>query len=128
MADRTPSSRVRERRSGDDRPATADLLSVLADETCRRIVERTADGWHSVDDLVAACEASQSTVYRKVDELADIGVLDESTRIRSSGAHTTVYTCSITDVHVSLDGGELTAECQRSLEADGNAPVGIHGD
>lgn len=114
----------------DDDPPVAPFLSALDDETCREIIETAADGWYSVDDLVAACDASQSTVYRKVDRLTDLGVLDQSVQIRSSGTHTTVYSCSISDVRLSLDGDNgLTIECVQSSPGPYHKSVtGVYGD
>ena len=90
------------------------VLSALDDDGCRRIIEEVASESLTAPEISSRCDIPQSTTYRKVERLADAGLLEESIRIRSSGKHATEYRKSFDDVTVSVpgDGGielEITA-------------------
>ena len=90
------------------------VLSALDDDGCRRILEEVASESLTAPEISSRCDIPQSTTYRKVERLADAGLLEESIRIRSSGKHATEYRKSFDDVTVSVpgDGGiqlEITA-------------------
>lgn len=90
------------------------VLSALDDDGCRRILEAVATESMTAPEISTRCDIPQSTTYRKVERLADAGLLEESIRIRSSGKHATEYRKSFDDVTVSVpaDGGiqlEITA-------------------
>ncbi|MCG1003609.1 MULTISPECIES: helix-turn-helix domain-containing protein [Halobacterium] len=95
----------------DDAPTThtdtedvQHVLDALDDTDCRTILEATREDTMTVGEISEACDLPQSTAYRKVDILADAGLLDESLRVRRSGKHVSEYDCGIEDVTLSVDG------------------------
>lgn len=85
------------------------LLDALQDADCRAILEATSDQALSASDLCEACEMASSTGYRKVDQLTEAGLLEESIRLDSGGAHTSEYRLAVSGLAIEFGGGvELT--------------------
>ena len=80
----------------------AAVLSALDDDACRELI-RELDTAHTADELADASGIARSTVYRKLDTLADAGLVEEQTEVRSDGHHTTRYVLDFEAVHVLLD-------------------------
>ena len=102
-----PTSRA-ETGDGDTAP-DADLdtdngavLDTLSDADCRSILEATGDRPLTVAELERVCDLPRSTLYRKVEELADAGLLDERVRMREQGPHPRAYVRSVGAVEVSF--------------------------
>ena len=90
-------------------PEVSTLLGVLEDADCRAILEATSDQALSAGELCEACNLSSSTGYRKVDQLTEAGLLEESIRLDSAGAHTSEYRLAVSEMAINLAGGvELT--------------------
>lgn len=85
----------------------ATLLSALEDEDCRAILEATSEQALSTAELCEQCDLSTSSAYRKVDELTEAGLLQESVRLRPSEAHTSEYRLAVSQLEISLGGGKL---------------------
>ncbi|MCT9095133.1 helix-turn-helix domain-containing protein [Haloarchaeobius sp. HME9146] len=90
----------------DEQDADA-VLSLLGDEYVREILAAASREPHSASDLSEVCDASLSTVYRRVDDLLEHGLLVESTRIDADGTHVSVYETAVEGFHVGLADGEL---------------------
>ncbi|MFB6120873.1 MAG: helix-turn-helix domain-containing protein [Halobacteriaceae archaeon] len=81
------------------------VLELLDDEDCRRVLSGTVDDALTVAEIGERFDIPQSTAYRKVEALADAGLLEEKLRVRSSGNHVSEYTCCVESVSLSIDGG-----------------------
>ncbi|WP_436901324.1 helix-turn-helix domain-containing protein [Halovenus halobia] len=91
------------------------LLGALEDADCRAILEATSDQALSAGELCELCDLSSSTGYRKVDQLTEAGLLEESIRLDSAGAHTSEYHLAVSDLEIDLKGGvELTLNAEGS--------------
>lgn len=103
-----------------------EVLAALDDADCRAILDATSGEALSASELSEACDLPLSTTYRKIDMLADTGLLEERTRIRQSGKHANEYSRLVEEVLVSVgtDGGlEL-----RVMECDRPDPYGTRLD
>lgn len=78
------------------------LLEVVADPDCRAILETTAEAPRTVSELVEACDIPVSTAYRKVDALVDVGLLEDSIRIRTGGRDATEYSLRVERISIDL--------------------------
>lgn len=58
----------------------ATLLDVLGNPSARAILRRSTDDSVTIDELLNTCEVSRTTIYRRVNELVDLGLLEESIR------------------------------------------------
>lgn len=94
---------------GDDLQA---VLQAFEDPDCRAIMEAARDEWLTVEEIEASCDLPSSTAYRKVNALVEADLLEESLRIRDSGAHVSTYACAVDDVTLTVgdQGVELTLE------------------
>ncbi|ESS06390.1 MAG: helix-turn-helix domain protein [uncultured archaeon A07HB70] len=85
----------------DDR----EVYSLLDDEYARQILVETYEDTRSAAALSEACDASEATVYRRLDRLRDQNLVEGVQRIDPGGGHREVYAARLS--HVSVD---LTAE------------------
>ena len=83
------------------------LFRALEDETCRRILEATAGEALTASELCERCDVPQSTMYRKLDLLAEAALVEETLRLSRDGRHSKEYQQCFDDVTISLgeDGG-----------------------
>lgn len=79
------------------------LLQALGDEDCRSILRATSSEALSTNELSEACDLPLSTAYRKLERLADAGLVEERLRLRRSGKHTAEYVRCVDGLHVSID-------------------------
>lgn len=99
----------------EDDTEISTLLGVLEDEDCRAILEATSETAYSASELCEVCGLSSSTAYRKIDQLTEAGLLEESIRLCSSGSHTSEYSLAVTDLEISIGGSvELTITAEDS--------------
>lgn len=100
----------RDRRADLSPPPASEVLGALDDETCRCILDETADEPLSASEIAEACGVSSSTAYRKIRLLASAGLLAESTRVRADGNHANQYERSFAAVVVypTNDGLEVS--------------------
>lgn len=89
------------------------LLNALHTADCRAILDATSDHALSANEIATQCDLPLSSVYRKLALLTEAGLLDERTRVRRSGHHTSEYVRVGSDVVVSV-------------AADGTIALAIH--
>lgn len=101
---------VRQRKPASDGPNLIEaegeiqnLLSVIDDADCRVILEETSDDSLSARELSNICDIPLSTVYRKIHQLTETGLLQERTRLCRSGKHSSEYSRGMEKVVVSVD-------------------------
>lgn len=94
------------------------VAALLDDETARTILTETSVEPMSANALTDRCEASQPTVYRRLEDLRERGLLVEQTRPDPVGGHhRTVYATNLERVTVDLENGELTCRVHRREDA-----------
>lgn len=100
----------------DDLDAVAELLG---DDCVQTILRETLEEPMSASELTDVCTASRATVYRRLQDLTDHGLLAERTEPDVDGHHRTVYAASLDSVEVDLteDGFEVTVS-RRDRAAD----------
>jgi predicted transcriptional regulator len=86
------------------------LGSFLEDDCARTILEATVREPKAADELVAQCEASRATVYRRLDELEDHALVEVLQQPDAEGHHYKVYAAALDRVVIDLtpDGIELS--------------------
>lgn len=103
------------------------LLGTLEDPDCRAIIEATTSEALSASELSDRCELPLSTTYRKVDQLTEVGVLEERVRLSRSGQHTSEYTLKIDSIQLSVDsesGIVLEISEEQPLQSDNSLAAG----
>lgn len=99
------STHLRLRERGPDVDSES-VLAALDDPDCRKLLEATTDEPLTAQELVDRCDVPRSTTYRKVDQLTEAGLLEESVRLRKDGKHASEYRRSFEDVTISLSAGD----------------------
>lgn len=104
------------------------VLDALSDPDCRSILEATGDRPLTVAELERACGLPRSTLYRKVEELADAGLLDERVRMREQGPHPRAYVRSVGAVEVSFSASETDVRLARDAGTGRPSHPAEHAD
>lgn len=78
------------------------VFDALADPDCRAILA-TLDEPMPAQAVAEACELSQTSAYRKLELLADAGLLAEGTGVRADGHHVTTYERDCSGVLVAVE-------------------------
>lgn len=113
-----------------DEERIQDLLGAFNDPACRDILDATSDGALSANEISDECDLPLSSTYRKLELLTEVGLLEEGTRIRLSGKHTSEYSRKVGDLVLSITS-DGTVELDVSLhdsESQGSATESIRTD
>lgn len=78
-----PKTREPEERSVD----AAELLALLGDEYTRAVLEALADAPRSGREIIEETGFSKATVYRRLDQLDDAGLVTSRTELDPDGHH-----------------------------------------
>ncbi len=98
-----PSSSVPSRQADSEATTIDDpsiLLAVLVDEHAQEILSATSRSSLSADELESTCGLSQSTIYRKIDRLVELGLLNEQFRVSTEGRHRREFQANIDRVQL----------------------------
>jgi predicted transcriptional regulator len=82
-------------------PDLQEVLEALEDPDCRELV-RELEEPKTARELSESCDMATSTTYRKLERLSNATLVDERTKIRSGGHHTTQYTIAFDSVRLAL--------------------------
>ncbi len=89
----------------DERDQLPELLAVLNDADARAILEATSSEPKSAMELSDCCNLPSSTTYRKVDQLTELGLLEEQLVVKTTGHHVCTYELQLDSVNISLQNG-----------------------
>lgn len=76
--------------SGTETDGAWPVIELLSDEDCRALLA-ASDTPMTAMELVEACDIPRATVYRKVNQLQAVGLIEPSKRVRKSGLPPTQY-------------------------------------
>jgi DNA-binding transcriptional MocR family regulator len=85
-----------------------DLFQVLADEYARQILVAADRQPMTAKALSDACNASLTTVYRRVSMLEEHDLLAERRSVDPEGTHRSEFETTLEGLHVDLSEGELS--------------------
>ena len=125
--DNEESNEVRENR---ETASPEGLLQLLADPNARTVIAVTAEAPRSVEEIVQRCEMSAATAYRKVNELVEAGLVEESVRIRPEGTNYREFELRVAAVRVTLTGSDapdVTIEGRSASTPVTSRPVSTDG-
>ncbi len=97
----------------DSPQEVGEVLAVLADADAR-IILKTLTEPMTAQELQAECDIPESTLYRKLDRLAEVGLLEERTRLSRDGRHANEYAPTFTELTISRD--PTTGEIELAVE------------
>jgi predicted transcriptional regulator len=81
----------------------SELFELFSAPRTLAILHATDEAPQSVDQLAETCGASEPTIYRQVNEMADRDLLTEGTEVGEDGHHYTVYRNNVERVDVRLE-------------------------
>jgi predicted transcriptional regulator len=98
---------------------TKDLINTLSDEYTIQIIEHLSDSPISCPEIAEKASISKPTVYRRINKLVDIGLVESQTQICGNGHHRSEYT--IVECKLNIDiGGDIAItnlmECSDNTE------------
>lgn len=90
------------------------IAAVLEDATARTILTETSQEPMSATTLSDRCGVSEPTVYRRLEDLRECGLLIEQTKLDPEGGHhRTMYATNFERLMVELRDGQLHLQIDR---------------
>jgi ArsR transcriptional regulator. len=89
-----------------------ELLELLGDEYTYRVFEAVVEEPRTGRELIDATGASKATVYRRLDELEEVGLVESTMSIASDGNHCKQFHTTVTSVEVSFDANGFSARLE----------------
>lgn len=86
------------------------LASLLEDEYAHAILLHTSTQAMSAAELSDACEASVSTIYRRLERLQEHDLVDEHLQLDQGGHHYRTYTARLERIEIELVDGDFEIE------------------
>lgn len=92
------------------------VFDVLGSEEARAILGTAGAAPATAEELAEACGASLPTVYRRVNDLEEHGLLRSDTRIDPDGNHYQTYETAVRRVSLSVGDGGVSVEVDRDRD------------
>lgn len=86
------------------------IASLLEDEYAHAILIHTSRQEMSAPELSDACDASVSTIYRRIERLQEHDLLAEHLQLDRDGHHYNTYTARLERIEIELVDGEFQLE------------------
>ncbi|OTF01751.1 helix-turn-helix domain-containing protein [Halorubrum sp. SD683] len=83
------------------------FFQLFADEYARKILLAADEEPRTAKSLSRICDASLTTIYRRLATLQDRGLVTVHSTIGSGGEHKQLFETTIESFRVSIDDGEL---------------------
>lgn len=84
-----------------------EISALLKDEYAHDILIHTSKQEMSAPQLSEACNASVSTIYRRIERLQQYDLLDEHLQLDKDGHHYKTYTARLERIEIELEDGEF---------------------
>lgn len=96
---------------------SAEIFQILADEYSRKILLAADHDPKNAKTLSEECDASLTTIYRRVSTLQDHGLIEERRTVDSDGSHRSEFQTTLKELHVDITDGQisLTVETRDEL-------------
>lgn len=91
----------------------SELLALLEDEFARAILTETSAEPMSANTLSERCDASVTTIYRRIDRLQECELLEEQLQPQPDGNHYRVYAARLSRLAIEFEDGERRIELER---------------
>lgn len=89
-----------------------DVFDIMADDCARQILALTSQEPMSAQELKAACDASERTIYRRLEQLESLSLLEERIEIDPKGHHRSLYETALKSVLVELQDGAYSVRIE----------------
>jgi len=96
--------------------STDALISLLSDEHAREVSTAIVDEAKTAREIVAECDSSRTTVYRRLNRLEDAGLLTTGMRYDANGHHRTTYQLRFDSLSIRLETGGLNCAIESTYD------------
>lgn len=86
------------------------LFDVFGDELARHVLVLASEEALSAEDLAAHCEASLPTIYRRVDTLEELDLLQARIHVDGDGNQYREFETALKRVNFAIDAGGIDVE------------------
>lgn len=87
-----------------------EIAALLEDEYAHAILRHTSDQVMSASELSDACDASVSTIYRRIERLQEYDLLAEQLQLDRDGHHYKTYSARLERITIELVDGAFELE------------------
>jgi DNA-binding transcriptional ArsR family regulator len=94
-------------------PDVAAVAALLEDDTARQILRETRTKPMSADRLSDRCGVSESTIYRRIEDLREHDLVEAQTRPDEDGHHYEVFTATLDRIVIDATDDGFTVEVTR---------------
>jgi DNA-binding transcriptional ArsR family regulator len=96
---------------GDDRGR--EVLAALTDPKCRAILRSVPEEPVTAAHLAESVDLPLSTMYRKLDQLTEVSLMEETTKLSARGRHPQQYDTCVEAVEIQIAYDDGDAETHR---------------
>lgn len=97
----------------DHLPVPTVLLDTLGDAVSREILVAGMARPVTAEEFAAACEVSESTIYRRLERLSELGLVERVNHLVSGADVKSSYRTVVDGLTIRLDGGGLSLATER---------------
>lgn len=90
----------------------AEVLALLEDRYARAILTETSAEPMSAQQLSERCDASEATIYRRVERLKACDLVEEQVQPQADGHHYRTFASRLESVTVEFEEGNRTLELE----------------
>lgn len=92
------------------------VLGLLGDEYTRRVLGAVVEEPRTVSEVVGAADVSKATVYRRLGELQEAGLVETTLRVDADGHHCKRFHAVVERIAVEFRDGDYDASVQVRTE------------
>lgn len=99
----------------------SELLELLGDEYTRCVLQTVVEQPRTGREIIDAAGVSKATVYRRLDELQDAGLVEAATKIDPDGHHRKQFSAVIERLNFEFTESEFTATMETDSTESGQS-------
>ena len=86
------------------------IADLLADEYTRPLLEEISREPMTIPELTTHLDASRTTVYRRIQTLSELDLVESQIRPEPGGTDATAYAATLSEITITLESGSVEAE------------------
>lgn len=90
-----------------DRPDVTSVVEVLGESYVLKILDAAAETALSAKEIAREADVPSTTMYRRLDSLTDVGLIEESMQLDDDGDHYHVYQTALEELNLTRQDGGL---------------------
>lgn len=90
------------------------IADLLADKYAKAILEEISSEPMTIPELTTHLDASRTTVYRRIQTLSELDLVESQIRPEPGGTDATAYAATLSEINIVLESGSFEAEVKRT--------------